>query len=158
MFGNPTTTQGGHALKFYSDCRIEMSRSLVKDGEEVYGNLTKVKATKNKMSAPYRKSEFEIIYGLGIDKVGEALELLHQFELGRKYGKTYTFDDVKYDLDEFKQMILEDDDFFEKIKSKIINVIKNGEEDLEIEKKTEATIEVIQPQELTPDLFDIPEL
>lgn len=158
MFGNPTTTQGGHALKFYSDCRIEMSRSLVKDGEEVYGNLTKVKATKNKMSAPYRKSEFEIIYGLGIDKVGEALELLHQFELGRKYGKTYTFDNVKYDLDEFKQMILEDADFFEKIKSKIINAIKNGEEDLEVEKKTEATIEVIQPQELTPDLFDIPEL
>jgi len=158
MFGNPTTTQGGHALKFYSDCRIEMSRSLVKDGEEVYGNLTKVKATKNKMSAPYRKSEFEIIYGLGIDKVGEALELLHQFELGRKYGKTYTFDNVKYDLDEFKQMILEDADFFEKIKSKIINAIKNREEDLEVEKKTEATIEVIQPQELTSDLFDIPEL
>ena len=77
MFGNPTTTQGGHALKFYSDCRIEVSRSLAKDGKEVYGNLTKVKATKNKMSPPYRTAEFNIVYGVGIDRVGEVLDLLN---------------------------------------------------------------------------------
>ena len=166
MFGNPTTTQGGHALKFYSDCRIEVSRSLAKDGQEVYGNLTKVKATKNKMSPPYQKSDFEIIYGVGIDRVGETLQLLHEFKLGRKYGNTYTFDDVKYDLEEFKEMVLEDVDFFDKLKNKIVNAIKGVEEQTEAEKKTEASIEVIDydkaksievvaPEQLTPDLFDI---
>ena len=157
MFGNPTTTQGGHALKFYSDCRIEVGRSLAKEGQEVYGNITRVKATKNKMSPPYQKSEFEIIYGVGIDKVGETLKLLHEFELGRKYGKTYTFDGIKYDLDEFKEMIVNDEVFFDKLKTKIINSIRGVEEE---EKKTENvnSIEVITPQELTPDLFDAPEL
>jgi len=157
MFGNPTTTQGGHALKFYSDCRIEVGRSLAKEGQEVYGNITRVKATKNKMSPPYQKSEFEIVYGVGIDKVGETLKLLHEFELGRKYGKTYTFDGIKYDLDEFKEMIVNDEVFFDKLKTKIINSIRGVEEE---EKKTENvnSIEVIAPQELTPDLFDAPEL
>jgi recombination protein RecA len=130
MFGNPTTTQGGHALKFYSDVRIEVARSLMKDGQEVIGNLTKVKATKNKMSPPYQKSEFEIIYGVGIDRVSETLQLLHDYELGRKYGKTYTYDNVKYNLEEFKQDILEDVDFFEKLKLKIINAIKGIEEEV----------------------------
>ena len=130
MFGNPTTTQGGHALKFYSDVRIEVSRTLVKEGQEVYGNLTKVKAIKNKMSSPYQKAEFEIVYGEGIDKIGEAMQLLHDLELGRKYGKTYTFDNVKYDLEEFKQMVAEDVDFFEKIKSKIIDKLTNIKEEV----------------------------
>ena len=165
MFGNPTTTQGGHALKFYSDCRIEVSRSLAKEGQEVYGNVTKVKCTKNKMSPPYQKAEFEIVYGVGIDKVGETLQLLHELELGRKYGKTYTFDGIKYDLEEFKEMILEDVDFFDNLRNKIVNAIR-GVEEQEVEKKTEATIEVVdyeaaksmdvvEPQELTPDLFDL---
>ena len=61
MFGNPTTTQGGHALKFFSNVRIEVSRTLAKDGDVNYGNITKLKAIKNKMSPPYRKSEFEIV-------------------------------------------------------------------------------------------------
>lgn len=157
MFGNPTTTQGGHALKFYSDCRIEVSRSLAKEGKVTYGNLTKVRATKNKMNPPYQQSEFEIVYGVGIDKVTETLTLLNDFELGRKYGKTYTYKDVKYDLDEFKQMILEDFDFFEELKTTVINKIKNIE--VEEQEKKEEPVEVksitlINPQEVTPDLFD----
>jgi hypothetical protein len=98
--------------------------------------------------------------------VGETLQLLHEFNLGRKYGKTYTFDDVKYDLEEFKEMVLEDVDFFDKLKNKIVNAIKGVEEQPEAEKKTEASIEVInydkaksievvEPEQLTPDLFDI---
>ena len=160
MFGNPTTTQGGHALKFYSDVRIEVARSLMKDGQEVIGNLTKVKATKNKMSPPYQKSEFEIIYGVGIDRVQETLNLLHEYELGRKYGKTYTYDNVKYNLEEFKQDILEDVDFFNALKFKIISAIK-GEPPKEEEKKSEVvidyekakSIEVIDHKEVTPKLF-----
>ena len=98
MFGNPTTTQGGHALKYYSDCRIEVSKSLAKDGDVNYGNITKVKATKNKMSPPYRLSEFEIIYGQGIDKIKEILELANDFEIIKKWGKSVTYNDTKYDV------------------------------------------------------------
>jgi recombination protein RecA len=125
MFGNPTTTQGGHALKFYSDVRIEVSRSLAKEGDVTYGNITKVKATKNKMSPPYKQSHFEIVYGQGIDKVGELMDLINEYEIGRKYGKTMTIDDVKYDLQEFRTMLLDNDEFSSSIKEKIINKIKN---------------------------------
>ena len=124
MFGNPTITQGGHALKFYSDVRIEVSKSLAKEGDEVYGNLTKVKATKNKMSPPYRQSSFDIIYGQGIDKVGEILELINTYEVGRKYGKTMTFEDVKYDLEDFKSMLMDNQEFYDSIKQTILNKIK----------------------------------
>ena len=154
MFGNPTTTQGGHALKFYSDCRIEVSRSLAKEGKVTYGNLTKVRATKNKMNPPYQQSEFEIVYGVGIDRVTEVLTLLNAFELGRKYGKTYTYKDVKYDLDEFKEMVLEDANFFEDLKNTIISRIKNGESEEEEKVVEVKSIRVISPEEVTPDLFD----
>ena len=127
MFGNPTTTQGGHALKYYSDCRIEVSRSLAKDGDVNYGNITKVKATKNKMSPPYKLATFDIVYGEGIDKVGEVMDLLNEFELGRKYGKTFTFNEIKYDLEEFKTMLLDNEEFYDEIKKSIINKIKNTE-------------------------------
>ena len=138
MFGNPTTTQGGHALKFYSDCRIEVSKSLAKEGDVTYGNITKVKATKNKMCPPYRLSQFEIVYGEGIDKVGEILDLINEFEVGRKYGKTMTFNDVKYDLDEFKKMILDNPEFYEEIKKTILNKIKQTE--IKVEENVESEI------------------
>jgi recombination protein RecA len=125
MFGNPTTTQGGHALKFYSDVRIEVSRSLAKEGDITYGNITKLKAIKNKMSPPYRQSHFEIVYGQGIDKVGELMELINEYEIGRKYGKTMTIDEVKYDLQEFREMLLDNEEFCNSIKAKILNKIKN---------------------------------
>ena len=138
MFGNPTTTQGGHALKFYSDCRVEVSRSLAKEGDVTYGNLTKVKATKNKMCPPYRKAEFEIVYGQGIDKVGEILSLMNEYEVGRKYGKTMTFNDTKYDLEEFKQMLLDNEEFYNQIRDSI--VIKIKEADLNPEENVESEI------------------
>jgi recombination protein RecA len=138
MFGNPTTTQGGHALKFYSDCRIEVSKSLAKEGDVTYGNITKVKATKNKMCPPYRLSQFEIVYGEGIDKVGEILELINEFEVGRKYGKTMTFNEVKYDLEEFKKMIIDNPEFYEEIKTTIVNKIKQAE--IKVEENVESEI------------------
>ena len=138
MFGNPTTTQGGHALKFYSDCRIEVSKSLAKEGDVTYGNITKVKATKNKMCPPYRLSQFEIVYGEGIDKVGEILDLINEFEVGRKYGKTMTFNDVKYDLEEFKKMIIDNPEFYEEIKTTIVNKIKQSE--IKVEEDVESEI------------------
>ena len=125
MFGNPTTTQGGHALKFYSDVRIEVSRTLAKDGDVNYGNITKLKAIKNKMSPPYRKSEFEIVYGLGIDKLDEMMSLLNEFEIGRKYGKTMTINEVKYDLEDFKRMLMDNEEFYNDIVKQILNKINN---------------------------------
>jgi recombination protein RecA len=125
MFGNPTTTQGGHALKYYSDCRIEVSRTLAKDGDINYGNITKVKATKNKMSPPYKLAQFEIVYGQGIDKMKEIMELASDFEIIKKWGKTITFNDVKYDIDQFGSLLNDNDDFLADMKNQIINKIKN---------------------------------
>ena len=137
MFGNPTTTQGGHALKFYSDVRIEVSRSLAKEGDVTYGNITKLKAVKNKMSPPYRQSAFEIVYGEGIDKVGEVMELANDFGVGRKYGKTYTFDGVKYDLNEFRDKVQNDEEFFNELKTKLVAMIEDSDIDEETEEEVQ---------------------
>lgn len=158
MFGNPTTTQGGHALKFYSDCRIEVSRSLAKDGGVTYGNITKVKATKNKITPPYKLSDFEIVYGIGIDKVGEMMQLLNDYELGRKYGKTMTVDGVKHDLEEFKDMVRNDKKFYNELRMKIITAIK-GEEMQEEEEESPIveTTETISNIEVeTPEVVPSP--
>jgi recombination protein RecA len=133
MFGNPTTTQGGHALKFYSDVRIEVSRSLAKEGDVTYGNITKVKAIKNKMSPPYRQSNFEIVYGEGIDKLGEMMDLINEHEIGRKYGKSMTYNETKYDLEEFKAMLMDNEEFFNEIKNKIVNKLKEVKVDEPVE-------------------------
>jgi recombination protein RecA len=154
MFGNPTTTQGGHALKFYSDVRIEVSRSLAKEGDVTYGNITKLKAIKNKMSPPYRLAQFEIVYGKGIDTFTEMMELLNEYELGRKYGKTMTVDNIKYDLEEFKQLVVDNPEFYDELKQKIIDKINNV-----LSKEEIAEIEVIEEEVLpsieTNEAFDI---
>jgi recombination protein RecA len=137
MFGNPTTTQGGHALKFYSDVRVEVSRSLAKDGDVTYGNITKLKGIKNKMSPPYRLSQFEIVYGTGIDKFKEIMELGNDYEILRKYGKTITYADVKYPIEEFEALLTDNPEFLESITNDIVAKIKQSdvpvEEDVEIE-------------------------
>jgi len=127
MFGNPTTTQGGHALKFYSDVRIEVSRSLAKEGDVTYGNITKVKATKNKMCPPYRLSQFEIVYGVGIDRLQEVLELGNEYEVLKKWGKTITFNETKYDLGDFSNMLRDNQEFYNEIRNAIVNKIKTAE-------------------------------
>lgn len=145
MFGNPTTTQGGHALKFYSDCRIEVSKSLAKDGDVTYGNITKVKATKNKMSPPYRLAQFEIVYGQGIDVLDEMMDLINEFEIGRKYGKTMTIDGTKYDLEEFKQLVVDNPEFYDELKQKIVDKIQETE--IEVEETEEEEEDVKLPSE-----------
>lgn len=133
MFGNPTTTQGGHALKFYSDVRIEVARTLAKDGDVTYGNITKVKAIKNKMSPPYRLAHFEIVYGVGIDRLEEMMDLINEYEIGRKYGKTMTIDGVKYDLEEFKTLVIDNPEFYEELKGKVMDKINEVEPEIEEE-------------------------
>jgi recombination protein RecA len=129
MFGNPTTTQGGHALKFYSDVRIEVTKSLAKDGDVVYANTTKVKAVKNKMGNPYKQCQFEIVYGEGIDKMQELMGLGNEYDIFKKWGKTITFEDVKYDIEDFKKMVMDNEEFYNKIVSSIKEKINNANED-----------------------------
>lgn len=127
MFGDPTTTQGGMALKFYADCRIEVSKSLVKDGDVVVANLTKVKSIKNKMCPPFRKSEFNVKYGVGIDKITELVDLADELEIIKKWGKSVTFNDVKYDVPVFNSMLEDNQEFFDELKKSVIDKIKNVE-------------------------------
>jgi recombination protein RecA len=131
MFGNPTTTQGGHALKYYTDCRIEVSKSLAKEGDVNYGNITKVKSVKNKMSPPYRLTQFEIVYGAGIDKVKEIMELGNEYEIFKKWGKTITFGENKYDLDQFSELLLHNEEFYNDITEKIKTKINQSEPKIE---------------------------
>ncbi len=131
MFGDPRTTQGGHALKFYSDVRIEVSKTVAKDGTEAYGNDTKVKAIKNKMSPPFKLAEFTINYGQGIDRFAEIMELGNQYNILRKYGKTITYNDSKYDVEEFQVLLQDNDEFYIKIKNDIVDNILGIEESVE---------------------------
>ena len=147
MFGNPTTTQGGHALKFYSDCIIECTKTAAKDGDQQYGNITKIKTIKNKMFPPYRKSEFEIVYGVGIDKFKEIMTLGDEFEILRKYGKTITYDGVKYLADEFEELLSDNTEFLDSITNDIVAKIKLMEapEVEMVEEEEEFTVEPTAP-------------
>ena len=96
MFGNPETTTGGNALKFYSSVRLDIRRiGAVKEGEEVVGNETRVKVVKNKVSPPFRQAEFQIMYGEGINTEGEILELGQKLELVEKSGSWYSHNGEK---------------------------------------------------------------
>ena len=93
MFGNPETTTGGNALKFYASCRIDIRRiGAVKDGDEVVGNETRVKIVKNKVAPPFKQAEFQITYGLGINKMAELIDLGVKHKLVEKAGAWYSYD------------------------------------------------------------------
>lgn len=137
MFGDPRTTQGGHALKFYSDCRIEVSKSLGKDGDVNYGNKTKVKATKNKMSPPYRQAEFDVLYGKGIDKITELVNLASDFDIIDKSGSWYSYKGNKLGqgINSVGELLQNNPDVNEEIREQVIEKIKNTE--IKVEEPTE---------------------
>ncbi len=96
MFGNPETTTGGNALKFYSSVRLDIRRiGSVKKGEEILGNETRVKVVKNKMAPPFKKAEFEILYGEGISRIGELIDLGVEHDLVKKSGSWYSYNDER---------------------------------------------------------------
>lgn len=125
MFGNPTTTQGGHALKFYSDARIEVSKTLAKDGDVTYGNITKIKTIKNKMAPPYKTAQFEIVYGLGIDTFGEVIRLAVDNDIVKKSGSWFSYGETKLGqgISSVKEILGDNPELFEEIKEKVISTL-----------------------------------
>jgi recombination protein RecA len=135
IYGPSSTTQGGHALKYYADCIIEVSKTLAKEGDATYGNITKVKTIKNKMFPPYRTTSFEIVYGRGIDRFNELMELGTDYEVVRKYGGKVTFKEDKFEYSEFETLLADNPELEESITAEIIKRIKN--ENLTPEKNNE---------------------
>ena len=128
LFGNPETTTGGNALKFYASMRLEVRKSTqLKDGEEASGNLTKVKIVKNKCAPPFRKAEFEIEYGKGINKFGEIIDRAIDLDIIHKSGSWFSYDDTK--LGQGRQAvidILEDNpELLEEIEARVISSLEN---------------------------------
>lgn len=129
MFGNPETTTGGNALKFYASVRLDIRRlGQIKDGENVVGNLTRVKVVKNKVAPPFRKAEFEILFGKGISKIGEIVDLGVEFGIVKKSGAWYSYDGTKLGQgrDAAKQMIADNPELEEELEAKIKDAMTNG--------------------------------
>ncbi len=130
MFGNPETTTGGNALKFYASVRLDIRRSTqIKDGENVIGNRTKVKIVKNKVAPPFRTAEFDIMYGEGVSKVGEILDLAVDYEIVKKSGSWFSYGDTKLGQgrDAVKSLIKDNPELMEELEIKIKEEIKNRE-------------------------------
>ncbi|WCM41115.1 recombinase RecA [Flavobacterium sp. CBA20B-1] len=127
MFGNPETTTGGNALKFYASVRLDIRKSTqIKDGDNVMGNRTKVKIIKNKVAPPFRTAEFDIMYGEGISKTGEILDLAVDFEIVKKSGSWFSYGDTKLGQgrDAVKGLIKDNPELQEELEERIKQHIK----------------------------------
>ena len=127
MFGNPETTTGGNALKFYASVRVDIRKlSQIKEGEEVMGNRTKVKIVKNKVAPPFRKAEFDIIYGEGISKTGELIDLATELELIKKSGSWFSYGDTKLGQgrDAVKQLLKDNPELADELETKILEAFQ----------------------------------
>jgi recombination protein RecA len=127
MFGNPETTTGGNALKFYASVRLDIRRSTqIKDGENVIGNRTKVKVVKNKVAPPFKVAEFDIMYGEGISKTGEILDLAVEFEIIKKAGSWFSYGETKLGQgrDAVKALIKDNPELADELEAKIKALIK----------------------------------
>ena len=132
MFGNPETTTGGNALKFYASVRIDIRKSTpVKDGEEVLGHLTKVKIVKNKVAPPFRRAEFDIMFGEGISKVGEIIDLGEEHDIIKKSGSWYSYEGTKLaqGRDAVKKLLTDNPELTEELEAKIFEALKKKEEE-----------------------------
>ena len=126
MFGNPETTTGGNALKFYASVRLDIRKSqAIKDGDNVIGNQVKVKVVKNKVAPPFRKAEFEIMFGEGISKIGEIIDLGTEYNFIKKSGSWFSYGDTKLGQgrDAVKEMLKDNPELCEELEAKIMQAI-----------------------------------
>ncbi|TVZ52576.1 recombinase RecA [Dokdonia sp. Hel_I_53] len=132
MFGNPETTTGGNALKFYASVRLDIRRSTqIKDSNaNVLGNKTRVKIVKNKVAPPFRTAEFDIMYGEGVSKVGEIIDIGVNYEIIRKAGSWFSYEDTKLGQgrDAVKALLLDNPDLMDELETKIHEAIKLSSE------------------------------
>jgi recombination protein RecA len=131
MFGNPETTTGGNALKFYSSVRVDIRRiGQLKEGEEVQGNRTRVKIVKNKLAPPFKKAEFDIMYGKGISRMGELIDLGVDLDIIKKSGSWFSYDDTKLGQgrDAVKQLLADNPELAESIESRIVDAYNGKKE------------------------------
>jgi recombination protein RecA len=129
MFGNPETTTGGNALKFYASVRLDIRKmSQIKEGDQVNGNRVKVKVVKNKVAPPFRTAEFDIIYGEGISKIGELVDLGVDYNIIKKSGSWFSYNDTKLGQgrDAAKQLLLDNPELFEEIELQIREKLKSN--------------------------------
>lgn len=127
MFGNPETTTGGNALKFYASVRVDIRRiNQIKEGEEVFGNRTKVKIVKNKLAPPFRKAEFDIMYGEGISRIGEIIDMATEQEIVKKSGSWFSYGETRLGQgrDAVKQLLADNPELAEEIEKKIVAKLK----------------------------------
>ncbi|MBA7573882.1 Protein RecA [subsurface metagenome] len=123
MFGNPETTTGGNALKFYSTVRVDIRKiGQLKDGEEIIGNRCRVKIVKNKLAPPFKKAEFDLLFGVGISKTGETIDLGVDFNIIKKSGSWFSYGDTKLGQgrEGVRQILADNPELFEEIKGKIV--------------------------------------
>ena len=128
MFGNPETTTGGNALKFYSSVRIDIRRSsAIKNADKVIGNRTRVKVVKNKVAPPFQQAEFDIMYGEGISKTGEIIDLGVEMNIINKSGSWYSYGDTKLGQgrDAVKEILLDNPELSEELENKIIDQLNS---------------------------------
>jgi recombination protein RecA len=137
MFGNPETTTGGNALKFYASVRLDIRRmAQIKDGEEAIGNHVKVKVVKNKVAPPFRSAEFDIIFGEGISKMGEVIDMGVEFGIINKSGSWFSYgsDKLGQGRDSVRQLLLDNPELASEIEAKIRAKIKETQEGVAPEK------------------------
>ncbi|MBQ8172017.1 MAG: recombinase RecA [Oscillospiraceae bacterium] len=149
MYGNPETTPGGRALKFYSSVRIEVRRGEpIKDGADIIGNRTKCKVVKNKVAPPFKTAEFDILYGEGVSKMGEIVDTAVEFDVIKKSGSWFSYDDMKIGQgrDKVKQYLLENPSVCDEVEKKIREIFaKNTDLSFGGEDAEDAPIEEKKP-------------